>query len=254
MGDAMSKYVKIHEAMVLAAGLGTRMRPLTLKTPKPLVHVAGQTLLQYAFDMLAKAGVQKLVVNVHHLADQIEDYVATHAPCETVISDERAELLDSGGGIKRALAHFSQDQILLLNADTFWLENAALDDNLSLMINQFDPDYMDILLMVVPITRTTGHTGQGDFKIDEQGRLARYKGNDESDGDGALIYAGAAILKTDIFDGISDDIFSLNRCFDQAISEGKLYGYAMHGHWITVGTTKAIQDAEDEVARFTRSG
>lgn len=250
----MPKSVKIQEAMVLAAGLGTRMRPLTLKTPKPLVHVAGQALLQYAFDMLAKAGVQKLVVNVHHLADQIEDYVAKYAPCETVISDERKELLDSGGGIKRALPYFSQDQILLLNADTFWVESAALDDNLSQMMDHFDPDRMDILLMVVPMSRTTGHTGKGDFATDAQGHLKRFKADNESEGEDALIYAGAAILKTDIFDGVSDDIFSLNQCFDKAISAGTLYGYAMHGHWITVGTIAAIKDAEDEVARLSGIG
>lgn len=235
-------------AMILAAGLGTRMRPLTETIPKPLVEVGGKPLLQYCLDAVEKAGLEKAVVNVHYLPDQIIDYLNDHADFPIYISDERDELLDSGGGITNALGELGKDPFLLLNADTFWLEDNHVEhDNLTSLINVFDKDNMDILLMLAPISRTTGHTGSGDFSIDESGRLAR----NNQPGQDALIYAGAAIIHPRIFDGIKDRKFSLNRCFDEAISKGRLFGHLMHGHWITVGTMDAIADAESAIEKFT---
>lgn len=224
------------------------MRPLTDKTPKPLVEVNGKALLQYSLDAANEAGIEKLVVNVHHLADQIENYLKDQQDFDVAISDERVELLDSGGGITNALALISDDVFMLLNADTFWLDDQKEDlSNLSALNSLFDESKMDILLMCVPISRTTGHTGNGDFKIDSLGCLERHKGEE----DDALIYAGVAILHRRIFNDITDREFSLNRCFDDAISHGKLFGYVMHGSWLTVGTVDAISEAEAAIKRIS---
>lgn len=234
--------------MILAAGLGTRMRPLTAKIPKPLVEVNGKTLLQYSLDAAKDAGIENLVVNVHHLANQIENYLNDKTDFSVAISDERQELLDSGGGITNALPLIKDDVFLLLNADTFWIDDRSQDQpNLATLVSMFDESKMDILLMCVPISRTTGHTGKGDFKIDSQGKLERYKG-EEND---TLIYAGVAALHRRIFDDITDKKFSLNRCFDEAISHGRLFGYTMHGSWLTVGTVDAISEAEAAVKHIS---
>lgn len=233
--------------MILAAGLGSRMRPLTDKTPKPLVEVDGKPLLQYSLDAAKEAGIENLVVNVHHLADQIENYLHYQSSFDVTISDERVELLDSGGGITNALPLINDNTFMLLNADTFWLDDQSQkQSNLSTLISMFDENKMDILLMCVPISHTTGHTGKGDFKIDNQGKLERYKGIEKD----ALIYAGVAILHRRIFDGIIDKKFSLNRCFDQAISHDRLFGHIMHGSWLTVGTVDAISEAEAAIKRI----
>lgn len=233
--------------MILAAGLGNRMRPLTDKTPKPLVKVGGKALLQYSLDAAKEAGIENFVVNVHHLADQIENYLKDQSRFDVVISDEREELLNSGGGITHALPLISQNVFMLLNADTFWIDDQSQDQsNLSTMISVFDERSMDILLMCVPISRTTGHTGIADFKIDDQGKLVRYNGHEED----ALIYAGVAILHRRVFDHITDRIFSFNRCFDDAIAHGRLFGHVMHGSWLTVGTVDAISEAEAAIKRI----
>ncbi|WP_343162570.1 nucleotidyltransferase family protein [Lentilitoribacter sp. Alg239-R112] len=234
-------------AMILAAGLGNRMRPLTDKTPKPLVEVNGKALLQYSLDAAKEAGIESLVINVHHLADQVENYLKNQDNFNVTISDERDELLDSGGGIANALPFISDDEFVLLNADTFWLDDQAENQsNLSALISVFDESRMDILIMCVPISRTTGHTGKGDFKIDSQGKLERYKGVEND----PLIHAGVAILHRRIFDGISDKKFSINRCLDTAISHGRLFGHIMHGSWLTVGTVDAIHEAEAAIKRI----
>lgn len=223
------------------------MRPLTEKTPKPLVVVNGKTLLQYSLDAAKEAGIENLVVNVHHLAGQIENYLKDQDSFNVAISDERDELLDSGGGIANALSLINDDVFMLLNADTFWLDDQTEDvSNLSALNLFFDESKMDILLMCVPISRTTGHTGKGDFKIDSQGKLERHKGAE----DDALIYAGVAILHKRIFDSITDKKFSLNRCFDEANSHGRLFGHVMHGSWLTVGTVDAISEAEVVIKRI----
>lgn len=224
------------------------MRPLTQKVPKPLVSVGGKPLIQYCFDSLEAAGFEKAVVNVHYLPDQIIKYVAQiEHSFEIVISDERDELLDSGGAIVNARGEIGDAPFLLLNADTFWLDDSNHDkSNVDLLVNQFDRDKMDILLMVVPISRTTGHHGKSDFNLDENGRLTRFRGTTQE----SVIYAGAAIVNPRIFDQISERKFSINQCFDTAIEKGRLFGHVMHGHWITVGTIDAIADAEKSVKAF----
>ncbi len=230
----------IKSAMVLAAGLGKRMRPLTETRPKPLIEIAGKTLLDRGLDMLADAGVGKAVVNVHYLPDQIIDHVALRDKPDIVISDERGQLLDSAGGIIKALPALGSDPFFIVNADTFWIDDEI--QNLERMALAWDGDAMDILLMLASLEQSVGHNGGGDFLLRQDGRLIRARGQD-----GALIYAGAAIIHPRIFAGASAGPQSLNSYFDQAIGSKRLFGKAMHGQWITVGTPDAISPAEQAV-------
>lgn len=230
----------ITSAMILAAGLGTRMRPITDTLPKPLVEVAGKPLIAYGLEALGRAGVRDIVVNVHYLAPLLVEWLSAWHGANIRISDETEELLDSGGGIVKALPMLGNEPFLILNADTFWLEEpGATRDNLLRMMDRFDPETMDILLLTARLDQATGHTGAGDFIMAEDGRLSRYKGSGDP-----VIYAGAIILHPRIFADISEKRFSINRCFDAAISQGRLFGSPMHGHWLTVGTPEAIGEAE----------
>ena len=230
-------------AMVLAAGLGTRMRPITDTIPKPLVEIAGRTLLDRGLDTLERAGVQHAVVNVHHLADQIVRHVARRSSPAITISDETAGLLDSAGGIVRALPLLGVEPFLVLNADTFWIDAHSVH-NLAEMANAWDPAAMDMLLLTAGLADATGHTGGIDFTADAEGRLSRAKGAAEG-----VIYAGAIILHPRIFAGANPAPHSLNLYFDRAIAAGRLFGHRMRGSWITVGTPDAIPAAENAVAR-----
>jgi len=236
----------IKTAMILAAGLGTRMRPITDTLPKPLVQVAGKPLIAYGLEALERAGVTHLVANVHYLAPLLVGWLSEQFGVSIEISDETAQLLDSGGGIVKALPSLGSDPFLVLNADTFWLEEPGSDiDNLSLMKDRFDPESMDILLMTARLDQATGHTGAGDFILSEDGRLTRYKGTGDP-----VIYAGAIVLHPRIFKGITDPKFSLNRCFDAAERQGRLFGLPMRGHWLTVGTPEGIGEAEAARAAY----
>jgi len=236
----------IKTAMILAAGLGTRMRPITDTLPKPLVEVAGKPLIAYGLEALARAGVNHSVVNVHYLAPLLIDWLSEKSGMTIEISDETAELLDSGGGIVKALPMLGADPFLVLNADTFWLEEPGSEtDNLTRMMDRFDPESMDVLLMTARLDQASGHTGAGDFILGEDSRLTRYKGAGNP-----VIYAGAIVLHPRIFKGISEQTFSLNRCFDAAESQGRLFGMPMQGHWLTVGTPEAIGEAEAARAAY----
>ncbi|PYE89096.1 nucleotidyltransferase family protein [Phyllobacterium leguminum] len=229
-------------AMVLAAGLGKRMRPITDTIPKPLVSVSGKPLIDWGLDALAEAGVDTAVVNVHYLADKMEIHLAGRTTPRIVISDEREELLDSAGGVVKALSHLGSEAFYILNADTFWIEGGT--PNLRHMASRWDAGRMDILLMLAAPQQATGHTGRGDFLMDGEGRLIRFSDNAGS----PLIYAGAAIVHPRIFAGASGAPESLNRYFDRAIAEDRLYGMKMDGLWLTVGTPDAIGEAEAALA------
>jgi MurNAc alpha-1-phosphate uridylyltransferase len=231
----------IDTAMVLAAGLGTRMRPLTERLPKPLVEVAGRTLIDRCLDTLAASGVRRAVVNVHHLADLVVRHLASRRDIETVVSDERAELLDSAGGIIHALPLLGRHPFFVLNADTFWIDGPTPD--LQRLALAWRPQEMDILLMLADPRKAHGHSGGGDFRLLADGRLARAPGEA-----GAPIYAGAAILDPRIFDGAQPARRSLNLHFDRAIARGRLFGLMMEGVWITVGTPGAIAEAERAIS------
>jgi N-acetyl-alpha-D-muramate 1-phosphate uridylyltransferase len=239
----------INSAMILAAGLGTRMRPITDKIPKPLVEVAGKPLIAYGLEALEKLGIHRIVVNVHYLAPLLTEWLSAWPGADIRISDETDELLDSGGGVVKALPVLGSDPFLVLNADTFWIEDPdAKRGNLALMVDRFDPESMDILLMTARLDQATGHTGAGDFTVDPAGRLVRYKGVGEP-----VIYAGAIILHPRIFAGITEPKFSINRCFDDAASAGRLFGAPMKGHWLTVGTPEAIGEAESAMSAYLSS-
>jgi len=233
------------KAMVLAAGLGKRMRPITDTMPKPLVPIAGRTLLDRGLDMLAAAGIDEAVVNVHHLGHQIERHVAARERPRITVSDESERLLDSAGGIVRALPLLGDDPFFVLNADTFWVDRE--EQNLARLALAWDARHMDILLMLADLADATGHTGGTDFLLAEDGRLAWARGS--ADG---LVYAGAAILDPRIFAGASPEPHSLLDYFNRAMSAGRLFGMRMTGHWITVGTPDAIPQAEAAVAKHSR--
>ncbi len=233
-------------AMVLAAGLGKRMRPITDTIPKPLVPVAGKTLLDWSLDALATSGVTKAVVNVHYLPQQIVDHVRARKGPRVVISDEGAQLLDSAGGIVKALPELGKTPFFIVNADTFWIDAKTGDDksNLDRLALAWRQGAMDILLMLADLDSATGHSGSTDFLVAPDGRLTRAKGDPSG-----LIYAGAAIADPAIFAGASATPHSLNAYFDRAIASGRLYGMRMQGSWITVGTPDAIPLAEAAVAK-----
>ena len=228
-------------AMVLAAGLGKRMRPITDTIPKPLVKVAGRTLLDWGLDSLAEAGVAKAVVNVHYFPKQIAEHVASRRAPRIVISDESGGLLDSAGGIVKALPELGRDPFFILNADTFWIDRGA--PNLSRLASAWDPASMDMLLMLADVRSATGHTGSTDFLRGPNGVLRRSAGDPAG-----LIYAGAAIVHPRVFDAAPAGAHSLNLYFDRAIAAGRLFGMKMEGNWITVGTPDAIPLAEAAVA------
>lgn len=230
-------------AMVLAAGLGKRMRPLTESTPKPLIKVAGKTLLDRGLDKLAGAGVQNSVVNVHYLGAQIVEHVKERSLPAIIISDETDELLDSAGGIIKALSELGTAPFFILNADTFWLDLRGSE--LERLAQSWDDERMDILLMLADPAHATGHGTSTDFLMGNDGRLARSKGDARG-----LIYAGVAVVHPRIFAGATASPHSLNMYFDNAISDGRLHGVKMQGHWITVGTPEAIAEAEAVIARF----
>lgn len=228
-------------AIVLAAGLGKRMRPITDTIPKPLVSIAGKTLLDWGLDSLAAAGVGTAVVNVHYLPGQIVDHVAARRTPRVIISDESERLLDSAGGIVKALPDLGEKPFYVLNADTFWIDDGP--PNLGRLALAWDAATMDILLMLADLDQATGHSGGTDFLVAPDGALRRSKGDPAG-----LIYAGAAIVHPRLFQDAPVAPHSLNAYFDRAIDAGRLFGMAMHGRWITVGTPDAIPLAEAAVA------
>jgi N-acetyl-alpha-D-muramate 1-phosphate uridylyltransferase len=232
----------INTAMILAAGLGTRMRPITNTMPKPLIKVAGKALIDYIFDSCRVGGVTQAIVNVHYLADQMETHALTVKNPRVFISDERNQLLDSGGGVKKALAHLGQDAFFILNADAIWTETG--EPSLNRLRAHWNPKTMDILLLLAHSQGATGWSGRGDFIMDEAGRLKR-PGKDETT---PHIYAGAGIWKRGLFDG-RPDIFSLNLLFDEAIKHGRLHGMTLNRLWMHVGTPDAIPEAEAAMAK-----
>jgi N-acetyl-alpha-D-muramate 1-phosphate uridylyltransferase len=243
----MMTLVPLTQAVVLAAGLGTRLRPITDTMPKPLVPVAGKAMIDYGLDALADAGVTRAVVNVHHFADRMEAHLAAYPRLEILISDERAELMNSGGGLKKGLALLPTGITYVMNADLFWIgEKQGSPTNLQKLAGFFDPKRMDMALLCVPLERTTGHNGKRDFQLDADGRLSRYV-----DGDNPVVYAGAIVLHSSLLDDAPDDAFNLNIYFDRAIAKGRLFGLVMDGEWITVGTPEALPEAEAVVARHS---
>jgi N-acetyl-alpha-D-muramate 1-phosphate uridylyltransferase len=228
--------------MVLAAGLGTRMRPVTDTLPKPLVPVGGRALVDHALDRLAEAGIGSAIVNVHYLADLIEAHVQPRRRPTVAVSDERGALLETGGGIRKALPLLGGAPFLVLNSDSLWIEDGT--PNLLRLQAAWRPERMDILLLVAEAAKSLGYQGRGDFSLDLDGRLQR-RGERPSV---PFVYAGVAILKPQLFSDTPDGAFSLNLLFDRAIVAGRLYGMPLGGQWLHVGTPEAIAAAEERLA------
>ena len=207
--------MKIENAMVLAAGLGTRLRPVTNTMPKPLVPIAGKAMIDYGLDALEAAGVTQAVVNVHHFADQMIDHLSRRNRPEILISDETEALMNSGGGLAKGLRLLGSEPVFVLNADLFWVgERADEKTNLRRLAAFFDPDRMDMAMLCVRLENTTGHNGRNDFSMDADGRLIRF-----SDGDGEpVVYAGAIAMMPALLDDAPDEAFNLNIYFDRAIA------------------------------------
>lgn len=227
--------------MVLAAGRGERMRPLTEKTPKPLVQVAGKALIDHVLDRLAAAGVERAVVNVHHLADQIERHLKNREAPQIAISDERGALLDTGGGVVKALPLLGNAPFFHLNSDTIWID--GVKPNLDRLAETFDPAAMDALLLLAPLTTSIGYAGSGDFTMDPDGRLKRRAESQVA----PFVYAGAAVLRPELFQDAPAGAFSLTRLFDRTAEAGRLHGLRLEGVWMHVGTPAAIKLAESAI-------
>ena len=244
MSQTLSR--KPRKAIVLAAGLGKRMLPITATMPKPLVKVAGQSLIDFALDKLREAGVESVVVNVHHFADMLEAHLLTRETPRIVISDERGELLETGGGVKKALPLLGSDPFITFNSDSLWIEGQ--EPNLKRLVKAWDPERMDILMLVAPLSTSIGFEGRGDFHQDEDGRLRR-RGTDDS---APFAYAGVAIVKPELVHGTPEGAFSANAFYDRAIAKDRLYGLCMEGQWLHVGEPQAIAEAEKCLAAGKR--
>jgi N-acetyl-alpha-D-muramate 1-phosphate uridylyltransferase len=231
--------VKPQKAMVLAAGLGLRMRPLTDTMPKPLVSVAGKPLLDHVLDRLADAGVTEAVVNVHYLPDQIIAHTATRAHPHVIISDERDQALGTGGGVVKALPLLGSEPFFHVNSDTMWIEGVR--SNLIRLADAFDPERMDILLLMAPTASSIGYSGQGDYSMLSDGTLRKRREHQVV----PFVYAGAAIISPKIFDGAPQGEFSLVRMFDKANEQDRLFGLRLDGVWMHVGTPDAVTAAEE---------
>lgn len=230
------------KAMVFAAGLGTRMRPLSDVTPKPLIKVAGKPLLDHMLDRFAVAGVETAIVNVHHLARQIIAHLADRKVPEIVISDESETLLDQGGGIAKALPLLGREAFFIANTDAFWIEGPA--DNLRRLAAAWNPDQMDIMLLVAAVTASVGAEASGDFKMAPDGRLVR-RGEHEI---APFVYTGVGIIKPALFETEKRAIFPLAPYFFEAAKKGRLFGQRLDGLWLHVGTPQAIEEAERKIA------
>jgi MurNAc alpha-1-phosphate uridylyltransferase len=231
-----------NRAIVLAAGLGTRMRPYNGHIPKPLVEIGGKSLIDYSLDRLADAGVESVVVNVHHLADILERHLAPRQRPQIVISDERGELLGTGGGIAKALPKLGEAPFFLVNSDTVWLD--GVKPNFRRMADAFDPQTMDALLLLAPTANSIGYTGRGDFAMLPDGRLRRRRENEVV----PFVYAGAAVLSPAMFADGPKGAFSLTLLFDRAVERARLYGLRLEGVWMHVGTPEAVAAAEAALA------
>jgi N-acetyl-alpha-D-muramate 1-phosphate uridylyltransferase len=225
-------------AMVLAAGRGVRMRPLSDAKPKPLVAVGGKALIDHVLDRLVEVGVDIAVVNVHYLADQIQRHVASRQAPKVIISHERDALLDTGGGIVKALPVLGAAPFFHLNSDAIWIDGVR--PNLLRLAEIFDPVRMDALLLLAATSTSAGYAGRGDFTMTPDGRISRRREREVV----PFVYAGAAILSSRLFSTAPPGAFSLNLLFDRAIEAGRLYGLRLEGVWMHIGTPEAIATAE----------
>ncbi len=235
---------EVKRAMIMAAGFGTRMRPLTDDRPKPLVQVAGRTLLDHALDRLVAAGVRMVVINLHYRAQMVKDHLARRRDIEIQYSMED-EILGTGGGVAKALPLFKGEPFFILNSDSVWVEGASAA--LTAMRRQWEPQRMDGLLLLAAMTTAMGYEGRGDFLLDVHGHIARVPELTSS----PYAYPGVQIVHPRLFEGAPEGAFSTNIMWDRAIAKGRLFGTRLEGVWIYVGTPEARDEAEAYLARLT---
>lgn len=238
----------VDTAMIMAAGKGTRMMPLTADRPKPLIEVCGVALLDHVLDHLRDAGVGKIVVNVHYRGDQVEQHLASSAPdLDVRISDERALLRDTGGGLVQALSLISDDPFICVNADNWWTN--AGENAISRLMAHWDDASMDVLMLLIPIEAACNSQGNGDFNMDDEGRLSRRQGAVPAD----YVWTGIQMLSKRLIIDPPSDVFSTNVFWNRAIAEGRCRGVVHEGLWFDVGYPAAIAATEKRLAE-TRGG
>ena len=225
-------------AMVMAAGLGKRMRPLTATRPKPLVEVAGKALIDHVFDRLRAAGVAEVVVNVHYLADALEAHLARVDGLGIKVSDERKLLLETGGGLVQAAPMIAEDTFLVVNSDNYWIDGPA--DSLRLLASHWREEDMDALLLLIPHARASNNSGVGDFHMDAAGRLRRRGAGRVA----PFVFTGIQIVSKRLLRDAPDGAFSTNIFWDRAIEEGRCFGAVHQGLWFDVGSPPAIAATE----------
>jgi len=238
--------LSIDTAMVLSAGLGRRMAALNGKLPKPLIGLNGKPLIDHVLDRLAQAGVRRVVVNVHHYADLIEDHLKGRLSPSISFSDERAQLLDTGGGVKKALPRLGPKPFLIHNADSVWIE--SIGSNLARLVAAWDPMRMDCLLLLAPQSISQGYHGRGDFALEADGRIRR-RGEQEVV---PFVFTGVSIAHPRLFEASPEGAFSLNLLWSRAIAAGRAWGMRMEGVWMHVGTPEALVQAEQCLNDATR--
>lgn len=233
-----SKHWRPEAGIVLAAGLGSRMRPLTDQVPKPLVRLKGRALIDHVLDRLATAGIARAVVNVHYMADAIEVHLRQRKSPQVVISDERGLLLDTGGGVVHALPLLGKGPFLIHNSDSVWIEGVG--SNLERLFAAWDGGAMDSLMLLASAATSLGYEGAGDFSMGTDGRLMR-RGERQM---APFVFTGVSIAHPSMFAGAPQGAFSLNRLWDDAIDKGRLFGIRLEGLWMHVGTPEALTEAE----------
>ena len=230
-------------AMVLGAGYGKRMRPLSETVPKPLVPLAGRALIDHVLDRLVDLGISRAVVNVHYLADKLTGHLAGRTQPQIIISDERDRLLDTGGGVLKALPILAADTFLVHNSDSVWIEDGV--KNLVRLAAAFDGDRMDCLMLLAPTTASVGYQGPGDFSLDARGLVTRRTADEKAD----FVFAGVSIMRASMLRGRTEQPFSLNGPWDTSIAGERLFGLPLAGTWMHVGTPDALKQAEECMRR-----
>ena len=239
----MTKGTMPSTAMVFAAGLGTRMRPITDSLPKPLIKVGGRALLDHCLDRFSEAGVERAIVNVHYLPDMIIHHLRDRKRPQIIISDERSKLLDQGGGIRKVMKELGDQPFFVCNTDAFWIEGPL--NNLQRLADAWNPAIMDILLLVASTPHSIGVDWPGDFMMDTSGLLTKRTEQEVA----PFVYSGIGIVKPELFENETREVFGLAQYFFTAAQQGRLYGQRLDGQWLHVGKPGTIAEAEAALSR-----
>lgn len=235
---------RVQTAMIMAAGLGKRMRPLTETRPKPLVEVAGKAMIDHCFGKLVEAGIAKAVVNVHYLADMMEAHLAALSyPIEIRVSDERRQLMETGGGLVQAVPLIDEDVFFCINSDNLWTDGPG--NGLQRLAEAWDEERMDALLLLIPRNSAHNYQGAGDFHLDNENRISRKRPREQA----PLIFSGIQLLSKRLLRDAPAGPFSTNIFWERAIGEGRLFGLVHEGEWFEVGSPEAIAPTESALAR-----